>query len=449
VLYVRSDRVDHRAIVDAFSAAFNVEGQRKPSLLQVLDARSAADAEEALDWQGLPPLPDEFHYETASAELALEFDETAPPPQEPVDEPERQPHADPSATTDQPATSEQSQVPRANTDAPPPPPAAPDTPFTRAQSPRGVTDIEALQRYGIRTVDDLDEEADEVDYDPPVAGHVPRERDEARLCLSFYDVRFGMLPITQPDALRLTSGIPVSHVRLFGDEVPARQLSRHIELDDGAMIFASRNVVPGTVVRLLPGPQGAVEAVLREDRHRVDGVWMLELDDEGTLLRFKQDDLELTWETDDAFYRAERRLEDLEALSKDGGKSAVQLVIEVFHARPGEGLTADEVWGLVAVSRLFAKSTISHILVEQTGLFEKRDGLWYKVGDELRRRRTLNTPPARTGTRAATNQGQEAVRTARKLVTLVSGADQSTRRQVNTILNAAGLGATDAGAGTT
>jgi hypothetical protein len=447
VLYVRTDRVDNRAIVDAFSAAFSIDGQLKASLLLVLDAPSSVEAEEVLNWQDVPLLADGAGSMPSDDVLQFSFEQS-----------------DPTVATARKISSEQSVVVQPKTPAvsggqatsrPAPPlsnvvqagsyraEAAPEAPYAAAQSPRGTTDIHELVRRGIRTVEDLETEVEESDYEPSVDHGSTDEQDEARLCLSYYDVRYGMLPLTQPVATRLASG-SVDRVLLLGDEVPAQQFARHLRLEDGSMHFARRGIVPGTIVRAVPGARGSVELILREDRHRVTDVWMLELDDTGTLLRFKQDDLELTWETDDAFYRAERRLEDLNALSKDGGKSALQLIIEVFLARPSEGLTAEEVWGLVAVSRLFAKSTISQTLTQQTGLFENRGGRWFKIGNELRRRRLTAHSAAKTSIYAPpAARREEVVRMARRLVRLMASADELTYKQVIAVLRDAHLDAPD------
>ena len=310
-------------------------------------------------------------------------------------------------------------------------------PFERAQSPRGATNIRELQSRGVSVVYDLAEETQEVDYQPEAAGD-DDGRDEERVCLSYYDVADGMLPIDGRVLKRLTTGRELHSVLLFGEPVPARPFGpRHVSLEDGAMLFGARAVVPGTIVRLLPATPGSIEAVIRPETHRVDGVWMLELDERGQLIRLRQDDLELQWETDDAFYRAERRLEDIEALMKDGGKSAVQLVIEVFLSRPNEGLTVDDVWGLVAISRLFAKSTISQVLSQQSGLFEHRDGLWYMTGDEMRMKVRTQVPrsasrPTRTTSR---NDVSEVVRLARRLNRLLESADDSTIRSIAQLLD--------------
>ena len=158
----------------------------------------------------------------------------------------------------------------------------------------------------------------------------------------------------------------------------------------------------------------------------------------GQLIRLRQDDLELQWETDDAFYRAERRLEDIEALMKDGGKSAVQLVIEVFLSRPNEGLTADDVWGLVAISRLFAKSTISQVLSQQSGLFEHReravvhDGRRDAHEGENSGSSQRKSPDAQTTSR---NDVSEVVRLARRLNRLLESADDSTIRSIAQLLD--------------
>ena len=91
----------------------------------------------------------------------------------------------------------------------------------------------------------------------------------------------------------------------------------------------------------------------------------------------------MRWETVDIVYKCNRRWEDLEALRAEAKWSAVNLVIQVFEADGASGLTAEEVWELVAMYRLFAIATIRAVLARQTGLFTLEDGRWYLTGDSV------------------------------------------------------------------
>lgn len=122
---------------------------------------------------------------------------------------------------------------------------------------------------------------------------------------------------------------------------------------------------------------------------------------------------------------------------RDGGKSALHLVIEVFQRRPGQGLTAEQIWDLVAINRLFADATIRQTLSAQRGLFENRDGLWYMVGKELRLARGSARKPAAeraSSTPTPTSRSSEAVKVARRLARLLSEVDDETLRSVVQLL---------------
>ncbi len=459
VLYVSGGHLDGRSVVDAISSEFGVDRGRKTLLLNVLNAATPQEGGEFLDWDNIPSLTEREssylyqHEETAVAFLdtvsGVDVHEPADVARAPGDlandtdeEAQGGGYEDedegPAETRD---AADSGPGPVAEEDAVAPDEVADeseqldDTQIEQLQSPKGTTDLAALEDHGIVVVRDLDTEPVDEDYRPsPMADEEPPLRDELRVCLSFFDVSNGLIPVGTRDLNWLTTGESLREVEIFGQVVVAGPAGpKHVQLEDGASIFHSRQVVPGTVMRVHPSRPGRIEIEVRPDLHRLDGVWMLEFDDSGRLTRLKQDDVELQWETDDLFYRAERRLEDIEALMADGGKSAVQLIIEVFLARPGEGLTVDEIWGLVAISRLFAKATISQTLSVQTGLFEHRDGLWFKVGDELRRTRS-NRPSAAPATPSRRPQVSEAVKLARKLAQLLVDADSEVLAKVVQLL---------------
>ena len=461
-LFISGGQLDIRSVVDAISSVFGVDRGRKTLLWSVLNAGTFQEGSEVLDWENIPPLTEDessylHQHEETSVAFAVEmpsggvfetteFSNAAGDPANDAgddaqrnDENEDVPsfQIDGSADSDpSPAGDEYPVLPERDSEIS----RLDDLSIEQVQSPKGTTDLAALEDQGIEVVRDLETEPVDEDYQPPPkANEESPPRNEITVCLSFFDVSNGLLPIGTKDLNWLTTGVALREVEIFGQVVAARHAgSKHVQLEDGASIFFSRQVVPGTVMRLHPSRPGRIEIEVRPDLHRLDGVWMLELDEAGGLTRLKQDDVELQWETDDLFYRAERRLEDIEALMADGGKSAVQLIIEVFLARPGEGLTVDEIWGLVAISRLFAKTTITQTLSVQTGLFEHRDGLWYKVGDELRRSRSGHRP-AVLDTTSLRAQVPEAVRLARKLAPLLVDADTEVLAKVVQLLGVGDL----------
>jgi hypothetical protein len=433
-LYVRGGNLDTKAVVDAIAAEFGIDRGQKTLLRAVLESRTAEAGAKELDWENINPLSErETLYFTATDAPSLNFgeidDEIATG--DPASSPDRG-HEDTEGwdPIDAIAASDSSEIlatPDVYQEV-----EAEDTEISdrrqamdRVRSPRGSTDAGSLEEQGFQFVADLDNEPLEQSYLPERGDEADDKiQDEVRLCLSFFDVAQGFVPLAASVVNRLASGVALNSLRAFGEIVSAAPHGdHHVRLVGGSELFYSRQVVPGTVVRARPSVPGVIELEFRPDVHSVDGVWMLELDGQGNLTRLRQDDVELQWETDDAFYRAERRLEDIEALMADGGKSALQLVIEAFQARPEEGLTADEVWGLVAISRLFANSTINNILSVQSGLFEHRDGLWYLHGSEIRRTRgqsTANTRASRSSTKSAE---PELLKTARRLASMLQTAD--------------------------
>ena len=406
-LYVSGDNPDGRAVVDAITSEFGVDRGLKSLLLNVLAASTREDGADLLDWENIPALTDDessyiHHYEEMVAAIPAPVKENEPAPR-----PE--------------AVGDNGQVD--------------DISLARRRSRRGTTDVAALEERGI--VFDGCSAPESVEEDNRTSlgnGEAPSPRDEIRVCLSFFDVSKGLIPVGARDLKWLAAGEPLEQVEIFGQKVAAHRAGKyHIELEDGAILFYQRLVVPGTVMRVRPLGLGQVEVEVRPDRHKIDGVWMLELDDSGGLTRLKQDNIELEWETDDLFYKAERRLEDIEALMSDGGKSALQLIIEVFLARPSEGLSVEKVWGLVAISRLFAKATIGQTLAEQKDLFESRKGLWYKIGDKVRQ----PPPPRPSRPEAATSSRLEdaaVLDLAKELENLLADADPRLRSKVFQIL---------------
>lgn len=459
VLYVNGMLNDPHAIVDAVSSAYGIDRGRKSTLLRVLEFTTAAEGARHLDWDGIPALTDiEASHFGVPVELEIVLDDE--PEALPETPRERQPPAQPpsnsgreavAATEQPPAPAESSNgavdASREETDViigqtpsdSSPAEASSARDLGRPSSPRGLTDREALEDAGITIVRDLEQDTLIEDYEPKASDpDDTRQTDEHRSVLSFVDVSKGLVPVPRSRLRWLTSETALREVLLFGEVIAASEFDdSRIQISNGAALFQDRLVVPGTVVRLHPSLPGRVEVEIRAHQHHLDGVWMLEIAEDGRLSRIVQDDIELQWETDDAFYRAERRLEDIEALMADVGKSAVQLVIEVFIARSEEGLTTDEVWGLVAISRLFAIATIDRILRTQTGLFAKTNGLWYKVGNEMRTARPSGTggrvtsPVAGAGRPAA---HAEALKIARKLAQLLQTVDEPTVRQVAQLL---------------
>lgn len=448
VLYVSADTLDSMAVVDAIAYAFGVD-RGKSALLNVLRAPSAQEGGALLDWEQIPRLTEretsllEQHEEV---QVVIEDEPEVsqlPDNRQLVVEAERatSPGAEPPPLPASQSTVQEAQLPQSApavslVDGLLPEPDTVAGPTTLdllddIQSPRGVTHFEELEDTGIEVVRDAEPAPPEDDYEPRSndVDDTPA-KDEVRVVLSFVDVRRGFVPVASRAVSWLTSGVALREVEIFGETIAAEVVDqRHIRLAKGAELFHARQVVPGTVLRLFASTPGRIEIVVRPDAHRINGVWMLELDEDGKLNRLEQRNIELQWETDDAFYRAERRKEDIEALMADTGKSAVNLIIDVFLSRPGEGLTVDEIWGLVAINRLFAKSTIAQTLSYQNSLFTHTGSHWFMTGNQLKMPRATVTavrPREQPVGRPQPSSGTEAMKLATKLAHLLPTLGEET-----------------------
>jgi hypothetical protein len=191
------------------------------------------------------------------------------------------------------------------------------------------------------------------------------------------------LPIRRAHVRRLAGGVPLREVLIFGERHPATERDQTtVRIEGGRELFAHREMVPGTVVHLLPGHQGMIELAVHEDEHEVRDVWMLSVDDHGQLHRYRADAVTVRYETDGPLYKAERRWEDHPALHAEAKNSAIELIIDAFERFGADGMSTQEVWDAVALHRLFALSTISTRLSEQKRLFERRGDRWFLTGDK-------------------------------------------------------------------
>lgn len=391
-LYVRGASTSTRDVVDAVAALFGFEPGRKTLLVSVLDAQTAADGAEALNYDDIPPLDagvvgwsraDVVELDDMPDAGSLDLDVEQPPvtsareaPLAPVATPvsfEPARASDMGEQDDRDPSYDEAISP---TTAPVLEVAPP-----RLIAPRVATEWDELEgTYHVEERWEPDVEERDVGADDPRNAENPLLR---RCVLSFYDVDNGFLPIGAVEAHRLASG-PLRSVHLFGELRDASLVGKHhLRIFGGRAVFQEQQVVPGTVVRVQPGAMGVIELELHEEPHPVEDVWLLEVTDEGKLVREHCDAVEVRWETDGPVYRCERRWEDIEALRAEANASSLDLVIRVFDVFGDEGLTAVEVWNLVALYRLFSISTIRQILSRQSGLFELTGDRWYKRGETI------------------------------------------------------------------
>lgn len=385
-LYVRGTSTTTRDVVDAVAALFGFEPGRKTLLVSVLDARTAAEGAAALDYDDIPGL--DIGAVDWSPGDVIELDDE---PDLGLLEPDPGPASSPAPprAADAPIITPVS-FERSMTPDPSPQPdkdsiAEPvsQTPPARLVPPRIATEWEELEsQYNVEEVWEPDVDERDVGADDPRDEENPLLR---RCVLSFYDVENGFLPVGAAETRQLAGGV-VQAVHLLGERRGAALVGdHHLRIDGGRVLFQEQQVVPGTVVRLHPGALGVIELELREEPHSVEDVWLLEITDEGSLVREHCDAVDVRWETDGPVYRSERRWEDIEALRAEANASSLDLVIRVFELFGDEGLTTDEVWRLVAMYRLFAISTIRQHLSRQSGLFELRGSRWYRSGETVLR----------------------------------------------------------------
>lgn len=452
VLYVTGD-LSTESIVDAIRTSFGLRSGTGSLLCRVLDAASPDDAARTLDWEDVQPWPPPERPDWSVPEVSVALPES---PGAPLGDQQQPPAEDSPTPAEAAADRDPSPSPAsasATTTDPSPQPGGQPAPSEgsaddqslpqRPTPPRGHTDFDRLRAQGIdvdtRQQPTAPEQLESEDDDPAV--------DHVRVRLSWYDVHYGLLPLDRSRARKLAGNDDVQQAILFDAQHPAQQHDdTTIRIDDAAAVFADRQIVAGTVVHLHPGPPGTIECEFVPDEHVVTDVWWLEVDENGRLVRHRDEAVTVYWETDGPFYRCERRWEDLEAWYREAqlsGKSAQELLIDVFRTEGEQGLTTDEAWQAVAMYRLFARSTIASTLSDQSDLFERRDGRWYLCDDPTVWRR--RTGPQQPSTPASpppptSDPTHEEVRDlANRLASLLAQADAALRDEIISIL---GLAAT-------
>lgn len=447
VLFV-AGAADIRGVVDAIKAELGLLDGTAALLANVLSARSDELAHEWLDGDNVPPLTQEtiaLVGDMVEVTIADDIDLTAVDPI-PVE----------ARVLPEVGTQETDATGAAGGDVDNAPPlydaVAPLPP--RPQTPAGYTDHGALQDRGVG----VDWQAADDDPGDALTGEGERTPpSELTLVLSWYDHHHGLLS-GPADRLEQLAGGRIRRVHVLGQEVEADRAGESVRLAGGAELYEEHEIVPGTVFRLYPGAPGSLEVELREDPHEVSNVFWLDIDEDGKLIREQADSVQVRWETNGAVYKAERRFEDLDALYEEllaSGKSAKQLLIEVFQDHGQDGFTVDEAWEAVAMYRMFAVGTIKTILHEQTEAFEQRDGRWHLLPDPtlVQRSRSRGSssgsdagasasrPSDGTGTssptprsRSARGGGDSTLDLAHKLAVRMRDADESTRDKVWALL---------------
>lgn len=464
-LSIRGTRTDIRSIVDAIATLYGIEAGRKTLLVAVLQAETESEGREALDYDEIPDLRaddpwtniehaivdvDLISAAAPSNEITTDVDssvrdreesqselghEEPTLSQEPfvfeVDRPEEAHDTDEGDAHENVRLRPVSAEPDAHSEL---------MVSDRPAPPRVHTDWEDLsQSYDVVDVwetdiedVDLGDEEDETAHD---SGH------RSKCVLSFYDWGNGYLPIRSHDSRALAGPDGIRSVTIFGKELAATQVTdQAVQLEGGRDLYTQNEILPGTVIHLRPSLPGRIELHLNEDHHEVHDVWILEMDDDGRLHRERIDSVMVRWETDGPIYRSERRWEDLEALHAEAQSSALDLIIKVFKNFGDDGLTVDEIWSLVAVNRLFARSTISRQLYRQDELFSNEGDTWYLTGETVKRYRGRSGGAAAAGHASRTRGTKEeqvddyALKLARKLRDLLRHGPQHLRQQVGQII---------------
>jgi hypothetical protein len=419
-LLVRGENGSLRHLVDAIIAHFGLQVTSRRLLVAILQAPSEQDGARELDDDEIPPLPPAIMPERQ----VVEINDLTPPDEE--EELVEDPVGDAGLVPSSPVES-------------PIPGGTPGSTETRPnrhadglglQPARVATDYKGLEARGYTVVDEA--QAPVTDQDAAEEAGADTATPD-RVVLSYVHVCRGLLPIKRHHANRLAGGDSVTEVLLFGERHVAKQLDDgHVWVQRGAELFAERDIVPGTIVYLHPGPKSRIELEVREHEHDVHDVWTLEIDEDGRLQRTRTDAVRVRYETDGPLYRSERRWEDLAALHVEATSSGLDLVIRAFDDFGDNGLTAEETWQAVALHRLLAMSTIRGHLSSQKGLFELRGGRYFKTGVTVTRH--TGTGRSRAKPSAPPGIDHEARRLAKGLARLLGRLEPSFRYEIAAIL---------------
>jgi len=458
-LSVKGTTTTARSIVDAIATLYGIEAGHKTLLVQVLEAKTDADGADALDYDQIPQLRQDdpwVNVEPAAIDLYPAKEQIEPEPNVAGDEPdvdpswgspptgEKQSETPPETIVFEPSTTDDEDQSEIEYQPGPSPTASSDSAPTNGplEPPRVATDWDALSdAYDIEEI--WEPPVEEIDLGQEQTD-VPDDGPPRRKCvLSFYDWDGGLLPLRGRDTRVLAGPSGIRSVTVFGQEFPARQIDdRSVAIEGGRELYLQNEIVPGTVIHLRPGLPGRIELHINEDLHEVNDVWVLELDDDGRLHRERIDSVTVRWETDGPLYRCERRWEDLEALHAEASESALDLIIKVFENFGSEGLTLDQVWGLVAVTRLFALATIRSELYRQDELFTNENGFWCMTGTTVKRYRGggRSASGRASGTGSTTSPARSLtaddriLKVARQLRDLLRDSSDEIRHQVGQVL---------------
>lgn len=162
--------------------------------------------------------------------------------------------------------------------------------------------------------------------------------------------------------------------------------------------FEAYNIPAGGIIYLERVSQDTVRLFWKPMSSRVEHIRCLELLEDGTLAEYEVPAAEFPCEVAEYVLRAEKRLEDPEALFKQAlnKRGAFQTICEVFGEADRE-LTYDEIFKGVMERRQVAKTTIDYQLSRRPCFVDLNDGRWRfepKRGTEPEQPhpKTLKTP---------------------------------------------------------
>jgi hypothetical protein len=141
--------------------------------------------------------------------------------------------------------------------------------------------------------------------------------------------------------------------------------------------FEAYNVPAGGIVYLETIRSGVVRLFWKPVGSRVEKVRCLELLDDGTLDEYEVPSAEFPCEISEYVLRAEKRLEDQEALFKQAldKRGVFQTICEVF-GKPGRELIYDEIYQGVMAQRMVAKASIDYQLNQRPCFVKVDDDRW-------------------------------------------------------------------------
>jgi hypothetical protein len=260
-----------------------------------------------------------------------------------------------------------------------------------SSSPAIPTDYDGLRERVRRWAEATGQPLTGKSVPPPPPPHLaqPRrpepaeQRNVARFVLSFPEVRDGFLRLATAQARNLFHGSP-TRIECRTDAGKIFPLWLEWQRDvpiahnqEALGAFFTDEVIPaGGIIYLQREHDETFRIFYNHVPHSVPEV-RIAFNDQGEV-RYEIHDTEVTCETDDAIYRAERRFEDQPALWLEavGKKSVEEMLCDLLMSSPDGWRHEDELKAMVAAVRMVADSTVPQTL-RAKGFFEHDgEGNW-------------------------------------------------------------------------